>query len=45
MLNKIRCICFGITLFYMVGVNLGEAKTDIDRLLESAVGVWLFDEG
>ena len=45
MLNKIRYICFGIALFYMVGVNLGEAKTDIDKLLESAVGVWLFDEG
>ncbi|MBP95110.1 hypothetical protein CMK18_04100 [Candidatus Poribacteria bacterium] len=45
MTHKIRHICFGIALFYMVGVNLGEAKTDIDKLLESAVGVWLFDEG
>ena len=26
-------------------MNLSHAKTDIDKLMESAVGVWLFDDG
>ena len=45
MLQKIKSICFGLALFGMIGVTLSEAKTDIDKLLETAVGVWLFDEG
>merc|ERR1712093_785632 len=32
-------------LLFKASMNLSHAKTDIDELMKSAVGVWLFDEG
>jgi len=34
-----------LTLLCIIGINLSHAKTDIDELMKSAVGVWLFDDG
>ena len=46
MLQKIKYAYLGLFFFLFAGViNTSYAKTDINKLMESAVGVWLFDEG
>ena len=45
MLQRIKCVCCILILLCIIGINLSHAKTDIDELMKSAVGVWLFDEG
>ena len=45
MLQRLKCASFSLASLCLVAVNLSQAKTDIDKLLDSAVGVWLFDDG
>ena len=45
MLQRIKCVCCILILLCIVGINLSHAKIDIDELMKSAVGVWLFDDG
>ena len=45
MLQRLKCASFSLALLCMVAVNLSQAKTDIDKLLDSAAGVWLFYDG
>ena len=46
MLRKIKYAYLGLFFLLFAGlVNTSYSKTDIDELMKSAVGVWLFDEG
>ena len=46
MLEKIKYAYLGLFLLLFAGMaNNSYSKTDIDELMKSAVGVWLFDEG
>jgi hypothetical protein len=45
-LRKIKYAYLGLFFLLFAGlVNTSYSKTDIDELMKSAVGVWLFDEG
>ena len=36
MLQRVKCAGFSLALLCLVAVNLSQAKTDIDKLLDSA---------